>query len=126
MPRLSRVTLAVALPLMLITLLLAGCASSSTPPAKGANGKPLDTVTLALDWTPNTNHTGIYAAIANGWYRAQGIDLRLTPYSSSIAPETLVATNKADFAISFTESVTAARAVGQPPGSRPDRTPCSR
>lgn len=114
MPRLSRVALAVALPLMLITLLLAGCASSSTPPAKGANGKPLDTVTLALDWTPNTNHTGIYAAIANGWYRAQGIDLRLTPYSSSIAPETLVATNKADFAISFTESVTAARAVGQP------------
>jgi ABC-type nitrate/sulfonate/bicarbonate transport system substrate-binding protein len=49
-----------------------------------------------------------------GWYQQQGIDLSLTPYSSSVAPETLVATGKAGFAISFTECVTAARAVGQP------------
>lgn len=110
----SRIALSSALLLTLVSLLFTGCASSSAAKTKGANGKPLDTVTLALDWTPNTNHTGIYAALEKGWYKDQGIDLRLTPYSSSIAPETLVATGKADVAISFTESVTAARAVGQP------------
>lgn len=114
MSRTSRLALSITLVLTLASLLLGGCSSSSAKKATGANGKPLDTVTLALDWTPNTNHTGIYVAMRKGWYQQQGIDLKLTPYSSSIAPETLVATGKADLAISFTESVTAARAVGQP------------
>ncbi len=94
--------------------LLAGCAGGATGSTQSPNGTKLDKVTLALDWTPNTNHTGIYVAMQKGWYQQQGIDLSLTPYSSSVAPETLVATGKANFAISFTESVTAARAVGQP------------
>ncbi len=71
-------------------------------------------MTLALDWTPNTNHTGIYAAMAQGYYKQQGINLTLTPYSSQVAPEQLVTTGKADFAISFPESVTTLRAQGQP------------
>ena len=114
MRHLSRHALSGALLALLVAMLLAGCGSSAATTAKGATGKPLDTVTLALDWTPNTNHTGVYVAMEKGWYQQQGIDLKLTPYSSSIAPETLVATGKADLAISFTESVTAARAVGQP------------
>jgi ABC-type nitrate/sulfonate/bicarbonate transport system substrate-binding protein len=97
----------------LVPLALAGCASGagSSNPSGGQN---LTRVSLALDWTPNTNHTGIYVAMQKGWYRQQGIDLTLLPYSASVAPETLVATNKADFAISFAESVTADRALGQP------------
>lgn len=94
-----------------LAVVLAGCGGSSTPSGGGA---PLAKVTLALDWTPNTNHTGIYVAQQKGWYRAQGIDLQLLPYSSSVAPEQLVATGKADFAISFPEAVTADRALGQP------------
>lgn len=97
---------------MVLTLALAGCAGTTGQGA--SSGQHLDKVSLALDWTPNTNHTGIYAAMQKGWYKAQGIDLSLLPYSSSVAPETLVATNKADFGISFTESVTSARAAGQP------------
>lgn len=98
---------------VLLALLLAGCTGATTPSTSGGAAK-LDKVTLALDWTPNTNHTGIYVAMQKGWYRQQGIDLSLLPYSSSVAPETLVATDKADFGISFTEGVTAARAAGQP------------
>lgn len=95
-------------------LVLAGCASTGAGNSSGTSGNQnLTPVTLALDWTPNTNHTGIYVAQQKGWYKDQGIDLKLLPYSSSIAPETLVATGKADFAISFTESITADRAAGQ-------------
>ena len=71
-------------------------------------------MSLALDWTPNTNHTGIYVALAQGWYRAEGIDLHLLPYSSSISPDTLVATQKADVGISSTEGIVADAALGQP------------
>ena len=92
--------------LALIPLLLAACGSSSTAPGAAT------TATLALDWTPNTNHTGIYVAQQKGWYRDEGIELSLTPYSSSISPEQLVATGQADFGISFTEGVTSARAAG--------------
>src|SRR5260370_41227230 len=97
----------------LLAVVLAGCTGATTPSTSGGAAK-LDKVTLALDWTPNTNHTGIYVAMQKGWYRQQGIDLSLLPYSSSVAPETLVATGKADFGISFTEGVTAARAAVQP------------
>jgi ABC-type nitrate/sulfonate/bicarbonate transport system substrate-binding protein len=96
----------------LIVGLLAACGSTSTAPAtyKGAPA----TVRLALDWTPNTNHTGIYVAQQRGWYRQQGIDLQLLPYSADVAPEQMVGTGKADFAISFTEAVTTSRAAGIP------------
>src|SRR5437764_3832320 len=69
---------------------------------------------LALDWTPNTNHTGIYVALAQGWYRAEGIDLHLLPYSANVSPDVLVSSGKADVGISATEGVVTDAAVGQP------------
>ncbi|MGH6657585.1 MAG: ABC transporter substrate-binding protein, partial [Actinocrinis sp.] len=62
----------------------AACSSSSAPSAAsassgGAAATP-DTVTLALDWTPNTNHTGIYVAQQLGYFKAAGINLQLVPY----------------------------------------------
>jgi ABC-type nitrate/sulfonate/bicarbonate transport system substrate-binding protein len=99
--------------LIAVPLLLAGCnfgTRTSSPPYTGAVAH----VKLALDWTPNTNHTGIYVAFEKGWYRQEGIDLTLLPYSSEVAPEQLVGTGQADFGISFTEGVTSARAAGEP------------
>ena len=109
---LRRATLGLAGLALTLPLALAACAPSGGA-SSTANGA-LTPVTLALDWTPNTNHTGIYAAMAQGYYQQQGIKLALTPYSSQIAPEQLVTTGQADFAISFPESVTTLRAQGQP------------
>ncbi|HEV2238876.1 MAG TPA: ABC transporter substrate-binding protein, partial [Ktedonobacterales bacterium] len=113
--RMRRRTVACLGALLALAALLAGCGSTTTgatlPPAY--KGTPA-TVKLALDWTPNTNHTGIYVAQQRGWYRQQGIDLQLLPYSADVAPEQLVGTGKADFAISFTEAVTTSRAAGIP------------
>lgn len=96
---------------MAATALLAvttGCSADSSAAAKDGT----TTVTLALDWTPNTNHTGIYVAQAKGWFKDAGIDLRIVPYGST-APETLIASHKADFGISYQEGITTARAAGQ-------------
>jgi len=84
-----------------------GCQADSSAAAKDGT----TAVTLALDWTPNTNHTGIYVAQAKGWFKDAGIDLKIVPYGST-APETLLANHKADFGISYQEGVTTARAAG--------------
>lgn len=74
----------------------------------------LTTMNLALDWTPNTNHTGIYVALVQNWYRAEGIDLHLLPYSANVSPDVLVSSGKADVGISATEGIVADAAAGQP------------
>jgi len=76
--------------------------------------KSLTPLSVAFDWTPNTNHTGIYVALQKGWYRDEGIELTLLPYSSTVYPDVLVAEGKADVGISSTEGVVADAAAGNP------------
>jgi len=96
--------------LALVGALAAGCGSSSS---QGANGSSAPAaVSVALDWVPNTNHTGIYVARALGYYRQAGINLQILPYGTT-APETLVASDKADFGISYEAGTIFARAAGE-------------
>jgi ABC-type nitrate/sulfonate/bicarbonate transport system substrate-binding protein len=92
-----------------VTTLGSQCASlgKSTP-------QQFTNMNLALDWTPNTNHTGIYVALAQNWYRAEGIDLHLLPYSANVSPDVLVSSGKADVGVSATEGIVTDAAVGQP------------
>ena len=71
------------------------------------------TVRLALDWTPNTNHTGFYVAQANGWYGDAGVDLQILPYGST-TPEVLIGAGQAECGISFQDALTFAAAAGAP------------
>ncbi len=71
------------------------------------------TVRLALDWVPNTNHTGIYVALANGWYEEVGVDLQILPYGS-VSPEALVASGQAEVAVSGSEGVLTSVATEEP------------
>ncbi|MBP9132088.1 ABC transporter substrate-binding protein, partial [Candidatus Saccharibacteria bacterium] len=71
-------------------------------------------ISLAMDWTPNTNHTGIYVAKAKGWYKEQDIDLEILPYSTGASADTLVGTGKADIGISFTESIVTSSVTDAP------------
>jgi len=113
----TRLLLSIGIPVVLIilvvgTFLLYQRSTTTVPAAHGP--QKLTTMTLALDWTPNTNHTGIYVALSKGWYRDEGIDLKLLPYSSNVSPDVLVSSGKADVGISATEGVVADAAVGQP------------
>ena len=90
----------------------AGSASPSLVPSPSPV-EPLGTVRLALDWTPNTNHTGFYVAAANGWYDQAGVDLQILPYAST-TPEALIAAGQAECGISFQDALTFAAAAGVP------------
>src|SRR5258706_11905008 len=70
--------------------------------------------TIVLDWTPNTNHTGMYVALAKGWYKDEGLDVKILPYSSGASPDVLVTSGKADVGVSAAEGVIADAATGNP------------
>ena len=70
--------------------------------------------TVVLDWTPNTNHTGMYVALSKGWYKDEGLDVKILPYVSGASPTTLVTSGKADVGVSSTESVVASAGGGEP------------
>lgn len=82
-----------------------------SPPRENKDLTPLS---LVLDWTPNTNHTGIYVALSKKWYEEEGIALTILPYPESVSPDVLVHSGAADIGISSTESVTTSAAAGAP------------
>jgi ABC-type nitrate/sulfonate/bicarbonate transport system substrate-binding protein len=84
-----------------------GDSDSGAEPSAGSPQK----ITVQLDWTPNTNHIGIYVAQAKGWYKEAGIDLDILPYGDN-NPDTIVANGQADIGVSFPASVIFSRAAG--------------
>lgn len=88
----------------LVSLVLASACSS------GSGGSD-DEITVQLDWTPNTNHIGIYVALANGWYEEAGVRVKILPYTD-VNPDTIVANGNADVGISFPPNLIFSRAAG--------------
>ncbi|MBB2941336.1 ABC-type nitrate/sulfonate/bicarbonate transport system substrate-binding protein [Actinoplanes lutulentus] len=95
-----------------VTLAAAAC-SSSDEKTTTADGKTLTKIQVALDWTPNTNHTGLYVAAAKGYFANHGLDVEIVQPGDA-DPSALVAADKIPFAISAQESLTQARAEGAP------------
>lgn len=87
---------------------LAASLSAAAPVLAQSAGKP---VSIALDWTPNTNHIGLYVAEAKGFYAEAGLDVSILPYSDTSAGA-LVANHVADFGILGTISLMTQRTAG--------------
>ncbi len=68
-------------------------------------------VTVVLDWTPNTNHSGIYLAKAKGYYEAAGLDVTIIEPGQEGGLAQLDAGN-AEFAVTSAEYVLPARIAG--------------
>ncbi|TPI32869.1 ABC transporter substrate-binding protein [Mesorhizobium sp. B3-2-1] len=68
-------------------------------------------VTVALDWTVNTNHIGLFVARDKGFYREAGLEVDIVPYSDTGAG-TLVANRVADFGINGTISLFTQKTAG--------------
>jgi len=84
-----------AMMVLVCMLFLAGC---------GSRDSDLEAITLVLDWTPNTNHTGFYVAMDRGYFEEEGIVLTIVqpPEDGAVL---LVAAGHAQFGISFQEEV---------------------
>ena len=83
--------------IMLFTC-LTGCGNS------GSNENDLTKITFVLDWTPNTNHTGLYVAQELGYFKEAGLEVEIVQPPEDGA-EVLVASGKAQFGVSFQDSL---------------------
>ncbi|MEG2347969.1 MAG: ABC transporter substrate-binding protein [Cetobacterium sp.] len=71
--------------------------------------KELEEVSIILDWYPNAVHTFIYNAIENGYFKDEGIDLKIIYPSSPSDSLTLPAAKKVDIGISYLNNVIIAK-----------------
>ncbi len=93
--------------LSLSLLLLGGCEQQQKSSEQAQN------VTVVLDWTPNTNHTGIYVAQKMGYYEEEGLEVEITQPGEGTATQ-LIAADQGDFGFSYQEDMTIARTKGLP------------
>lgn len=100
--------------LLLAVLVITGCSGKkeTTNAAKGQTNK-LKKVTVVLDWTPNTNHTGLYVAKEKGFFKEQGLEVDIIQPGEAGADQ-LVASGKAEFGVGYQEAITQARIQGVP------------
>jgi ABC-type nitrate/sulfonate/bicarbonate transport system substrate-binding protein len=85
-----------------------GSAAASTT---AAAPKEAQEVSLQLDWTPNTNHTGFYVADQKGYYKDAGVKLKILPYSDAGA-DTIVGAGKANCGITSQDNLPVASTAG--------------
>lgn len=66
--------------------------------------KDNNTITIVLDWTPNTNHTGLFVAKEKGFFKEEGlnVDIVQPPEGSSTQ---LIGVGKAQMGISFQDTL---------------------
>jgi ABC-type nitrate/sulfonate/bicarbonate transport system substrate-binding protein len=79
----------------LAVLVLSGCTGK-----KAGAGR----IRVVLDWTPNTNHTGLYAALEKGWFAEEGLSVEIMqpPEDGALV---LLGSGNAEFAVDFQETM---------------------
>ncbi|MCD1257556.1 ABC transporter substrate-binding protein [Paenibacillus athensensis] len=87
--------------------------ASAQPAATKEAAKPLTNVKVVLDWTPNTNHTGLYVAKDQGFFEQEGLNVEIVQPGESGA-DAMVASGAAEFGVSYQEGITQGRIQGVP------------
>ena len=85
---------------LLILGLALSLSSCNTPPeseTKTAATPETTAITFVTDWKAQAEHGGFYQALAKGFYKARGIDLRIMPGGPGVNVPQLLAGGAADF-----------------------------
>ncbi|HET9508915.1 MAG TPA: ABC transporter substrate-binding protein [Gaiellaceae bacterium] len=112
-----------ALPVLVLTLALAACGSDDDDgePAAGGDETEATTteepqeqtaVTLQLKWVTQGQFAGYYAALEQGYYEDEGLDVTIKPGGPDIVPEQVVLGGQAEFGINWLDNTLATRDQG--------------
>jgi len=93
---------------MMMAFSLTACGQKTEPEQSEGPEK----ITFVLDWTPNTNHTGLYVAIANGYFEQAGLEVEVVQPPEDGA-EVLVGSGRAQFGVSFQDYIAPALVEGK-------------
>ncbi|NAZ78300.1 ABC transporter substrate-binding protein [Kineococcus sp. T13] len=97
-----------------LALSAAACGSADqeaagTPASAGAGGTP---VKLQLQWVTQGQFAGYFAALDQGFYSDEGLDVEILEGGSDIVPQTVLAQGQADYAIAWVPKALASREQG--------------
>jgi putative hydroxymethylpyrimidine transport system substrate-binding protein len=92
-------------------LVLAGCGEKAEPTGSNSGGGR-EPFTVILDYLPNADHAGIYAAQAEGLYAKANLDVKLVVPPDASSPLKLLKAGRADVAISYEPELLLARDAG--------------
>jgi NitT/TauT family transport system substrate-binding protein len=87
-------------------LVIVGCSAS---PAPSVAKTP---ISLQLQWFPQAQFAGYFAALDKGYYAEEGLDVTILPGAVDIVPATVVAGGRAQFGISWVPRMLAPRESG--------------
>ena len=100
-----------------VAVITVSLAVSAAAPACAdeTEAKELTKITFCLDWTPNTNHTGIYAAQALGYFEEAGLDVSIVqpPENGAVL---MCAAGQAEFAVDAQDTMAASLDLDEPLG----------
>ncbi len=98
-----------------VTVSLCACGASeiTTTEKTKETSQKLTKITMVLDWTPNTNHTGLYVAQEKGYFKAEGLDVSIIQPPDDGATQ-LVASGGAEFGIDFQDTLASAFGADDP------------
>lgn len=106
-----------AIPIVLAALALAGCGSDTPPAEKDASrAEPssaagrMDKVALQLNWFPEAEHGGYYAALVHGFYKDAGLDVEIVGGGVNVPVVALVASGQRTFGVCNADEVLLGRA----------------
>lgn len=88
-----------------VMILALGCGKSVPPPKLGPDGQPLDRVSLMLNWYPEAEHGGFYAAQVHGIFEQFGLDVEIRSGGPNAPVVQELLTGRVDFAIGNADDV---------------------
>lgn len=91
--------LAIILVCLITAAAFAGCGTQNAGQATSDSAEKTK-ITFVLDWTPNTNHTGLYVAQDKGYFADEGLEVEIIQPPEDGA-EMMVGSGKAQFGVSF-------------------------
>ncbi len=94
-----------------LALALSACGEKEEP-AAGGGERRLEPFTVMLDYFPNADHAGMFAAQAGGDYEQAGLEVKLQAPPDPSAPLRLLQAGRADVAISYEPELLLARDKG--------------
>jgi NitT/TauT family transport system substrate-binding protein len=92
--------------LLATSLAVVGCHHS--------NNTGLTKATLQADWYPQPEHGGFYTALVKGYYKDEGLDIRIQPGGPYVSVEQQVATGAAQFGMGSSDKTLESISDGQP------------
>jgi NitT/TauT family transport system substrate-binding protein len=94
---------------MALALTVSACGGGdSDSPADGPDGSSggdLTPVTLQLQWVAQAQFAGYYAAVEQGYYEDEGLDVTIAEGGPDIVPQDVLAAGDVDYAISWVPKV---------------------